>query len=225
MAMKLQVPPRDEPLLARFIQMSPEEVASLLQSLREAQPSLDLDQLAGSIADRLAVDRGQTTEVIRFLANLSIARQALGLPIDEFVSELRTAIEAAGKEDLFPADWGSFQAAIADALSGDNALAVSSKALDISSDNERNYLYARVLTNIRPIFRSDVEQEPIAMAAVHTLKIGYHHQGEYRDFFVTLDRKDLEKLSDLLQRAIKKEASLKALMGDRNITFLEVKPT
>lgn len=223
MAMKLQVPPRDEPLLARFIQMAPEEVASLLQSLREEQPSLDIEELADSIANRFGLDRGQVGEVVRFLSNLSIARQAFGMPIDEFVTELRSAIETAGKKNLFPGDWASFEATVSEALSGDNALAISSKALDTSSDNERNYCYARVLTDLRPIFRADVEQAPVAMVAVHTLKIVHHNQGEHRDFFVTLDLKDLEQLSELLQRAIKKESSLKALMADKNLTFLEVK--
>src|SRR5262245_22179994 len=98
MAMKLQVPPHDEPLLAKFIQMSPEEVASLLQTLREEQPSLDIEQLADAIADQLTLDRAKTSEAIRFLANLSIARQTLGMPIDKFVTELRAAIEAADKK-------------------------------------------------------------------------------------------------------------------------------
>jgi DNA-binding Lrp family transcriptional regulator len=223
MAMKLQVPPRDEPLLARFIQMSPAEVASLLQTLREEQPSLDIEQLVDAIADRLSLDRGKTSEAIRFLANLSFARQALGMPIDEFVTELRAAIETAGKKDLFPGDWETFQTAVTEALSGDNALAVSSKALEILGDNEKNYCYARVLTDLRPVFRSDVEQAPVAMVAVHALKIAYHQEGEHRDFFISLDRADLEKLSELIQRAIKKEESLKALMGKKDITFLEVK--
>ncbi len=223
MAMKLQVPPRDEPLLAKFIQMSPEEVASLIQSLREEQPTLDIEQLADSIADRLSLDRGRTNEALRFLANLSIARQTLGMPIDEFVAELRTAIETTGKKDLSPGDWRDFQTAVTEVLSGDNALAVSSKALDISSDTERAYCYARVLTDLRPIFRANVEQAPAAMVAVHTLKIVYHGDGKHRDFFVTLDRADLEQLSDLLQRALKKEASLKALVSEKSITFLEVK--
>ena len=223
MSFELQVPARDEPLLEKFIAMSSEEVRSLLKSLDEERPTLNLEDLAESIADRLSANRVQIRETLLFLTNLSMARQALGMSVDEFVVELRAAIEARGKHRLIPEDWDSFQSTIRQALSSET-LAISARARDVLSDHERIYRYARVLTDLRPVFRTEVEGAPAAMVAVHTLKIEYHQDRKPYNFFVAMDRPDVEKLIELLQRALKKEDSLKALAKERSIVFLEVKP-
>jgi hypothetical protein len=131
-------------------------------------------------------------------------------------------MEASGKADLKPADWTAFQETITEALSQESALAVSSKALDVMQDHARVFCYGRVLTDLRPIFKAEVEQGPSAFVAVHTLKIAYHEGGEHQELFVALDRNDIKQLADLLSRALKKEEALRSLASQRDLKILEV---
>jgi len=220
---KLQLPERYEPYLAEFLSLTPRELATFLRTIREEEPDLAGSKLAATITDRLSIARKRVDQVIRLLAGLQAARENLGLSVEDFVAELRAAIEASGKPDLLPKDWPSFQAAITEALSAESALAISSKALDVMLDHERFFCSARVLTDLRPVFKSGAEQEPPAFVTIHTLKIVYHESDDkHREFFVALDRNDVKRLTDLLGRALKKEESLKALTADKGIKILEV---
>lgn len=222
MPVKLKVPDRYAPALAEFLRLSPQELAGFLRTIREEQPNLALSELAETIATRLSIDKARIEEIIRLLTSLQMAQEGLGLSVGDLVAQLRAAMEASGKEELSHPDWAGFQEAIADALSEETALAVSSKALDVMQDHAKIYCYGRILTDLRPIFKADVSQEPSAFVAVHTLKLAYHEAGEHKEFFVALDRSDVKQLADLLARALKKEEALKALTQNKGLKILEV---
>jgi hypothetical protein len=223
MPVKLRIPEQQAPSLAEFLRLSPSDLAALLQSIRDEQPSLALSELTDAIAARLSLDRKRVDDIVVLLTSLEMVKEGRGLPVREFVAELRAAMEASGRDDLQPADWGTFQKAIEEALSDEGALAISTKALGVMSEHARTYCEGRVLTDLRPVFRSNVDQEPIAFIPVHTLKIAYHENaGKHREFFVAMDRSDVKKLAALLERALKKEESLKTLAAEKGLKVLEV---
>lgn len=88
----------------------------------------------------------------------------------DFVSSVRGAMERSGKTELQSSDWHGFESSLKEVLASDSALSASAKAVGLLNDNPRNYLFGRVLTDMRPVFGVSVEEEPIAMAIVHTLK-------------------------------------------------------
>jgi len=222
MPVKLRIPEEQAPSLAEFLRLSPSDLAALLQGLREEQPSLALTELTEAIASRLSIERKRIDEIVVLLASLELVKEGRGLPVNEFVAELRAAMEASGREELRPEDWNSFQAAIEEALSDESALAISTKAMGVMRDHARIFCDGRVLTDLRPIFRSNVDQEPLAFVAVHTLKVIYHENGKHREFFVAMDRNDVKKLASLLERAARKEESLKALTAEKGLRVFEV---
>ena len=223
MPVKLKVPDKYQPYLAEFANLSPEVMAALVEGLRDARPSLELDEFAESIANRLSIDSARARRFVELLSSLHAVREGMGGGVEDFLAELRAAVEATGSAEMQPADWEAFQRTIADALAADTALSVSAKALDVMTDHQRVFLYARVLTDLRPIFRLDVAAAPAAMVAVHHLKIVCREDGVPREFFVTLDRADLATLVESLQRALEKEKSLRALAENKSLTLLEVK--
>jgi hypothetical protein len=218
---KLRIPARQAPSLAEFLRLSPADVAALVQALREEQPRLALAELTEAIAARLSIERERIDELVDLLAGLEIVKEGRNLPVKEFVAELRAAMESSGRQELQAADWTAFQTSIEAALSDDSALALSTKALGVMQDHAKIFCAGRVLTDLRPVFRSNAEQEPFAFVAVHTLKIGYHEAGEHREFFVAMDQSDVRLLAALLERAIKKENSLKSVMIGRGLKLLE----
>lgn len=221
MPIKLTIPDPYTASLAEFLRLAPQELAAFLGALREEKPTLEASALARSLEARLSLGGTKVQDIVRLLASLYIARDPIEEEVGEFVAALRTAAESSGKEELQTADWESYQSAIIEALSSDTALAVAAKAAGVMSDHARVFCHARILTDLRPIFESDVEQAPAALVTIHTLKIVYHEEGVHREFFVAMDGRDAGQLSALLDRAFKKENSLKALSAAKGITFLE----
>lgn len=221
MPQKLTIPERYTSSLAELTQLSPEELSALLRAVHDGKPTLGLAALTESIAQALSIDRKRMGRIVQILAELQGVREGFGLSISDFVDELRNAIEATGKPELRPADWPAFETAVTEALSGENALAISSKARSVINEYPKVYCSARVLTDLRPVFKSDVEKGPAAFVVTHTLKIIYHENEEHREVFVAIDPEDLSDLVIQLERAVKKEASLKALSAGKDILILE----
>lgn len=224
MAIKLQVPPMYVPLLADLLTLPPEAMKNLRDSLQEAQPSLAFEKLADVLSERVSIDAPRARRIIDLLSSLNVAREGLGTHQEEFIAELRAAMEQSDREDLHTSDWTSFEELLREALSVDNSLSLSSKAADVLTDHPRLFWYARTLTDLRSVFRAEVEQSPAAMVIVHTLKIGYREASDNREFFIALDSVDVKELIGQLERALAKEESLKALATEKGISVLEVKP-
>jgi hypothetical protein len=223
MAIKLKIPERYASSIAELVRLSPEDLAAFLRAAREKSPSLALIELTNSIADQLSIDRKLMGEIVRTLSDLQTVREGFGFSVEDFVAELRSAIEASGKEDLLPRDWASFENVISEALSGDNAIAIASKAQSVAREYQNIFCSGRILTDLRAIFKSDIDQAPAAFVVVHTLKIVYHEDDAHKEFFVSLDNGDLGKFTVQIERALKKETSLREHMAAKGILVLEEK--
>lgn len=220
MALKIRVPERYSPSLEEFVHLPPAKVAELLASLREEQPSLEVEELVQSISRRLTLDAGKVRELLLLLSSLVTTRESYGVGVDEFVEALHAAMETAG---IVPPDWTVFEGAMGEALSSDSAVSLSFKAIDLLNDHQRVYWYARILTDLRPVFRAEVANQPAAMAVVHTLKLGYREDDSAHDFFIAMDSIDVKGLINVLERAVKKEESLRALAEQKGFAILEIK--
>lgn len=146
----------------------------------------------------------QAVEVVR---DLSLVRAVAEVEIDEFVDDLRDAITFALSDRLSEPERSLLTTRMRELLS-QPAVSAPAKARSLLIDHANYLCKARVFTDVRPVFGSDVEQTPTTALVVHTLKISYHQGAAIRDFFVVLDRKDLDELSALLERAKAKEKTL-----------------
>ena len=98
----------------------------------------------------------------------------------------------------------------------------AAKADDLRAEVERNYCDARILTDLRAGFRKTVDDSPSMMVVLHNLRIGYHDdRGDHREFYVSLDAKDLRNLQEAIERAQKKSVALKNLVKSANIAVVE----
>jgi hypothetical protein len=226
MAKKLRIPEEYAPGLAEFLKLSSGDLAALLAALRDAKPTLKRADLARSIEQVLSWGGSKVWTIVRLLSSLYAAREqadrAEEEEVSDFVTELIAAAERSGKKELSPADWEPYYEALIEILSKDTALAVATKATSVMTDHARVFCHCRVLTDLRPIFESDVGKGPAAIVGIHTLKVVYHEENEHREFFVAMDRDDVKELAAHLDRALKKEETLKALCADTPLLFLEV---
>src|SRR6476661_2688682 len=197
----LQIPSQYVPALAAFLRLTPDDLTAFLEALHTESPTLKLEDLADSVAPRLSLEPRIVTELLNLLGSLYLARETLGTELGDFVSGIRGAMERSGKAELKPSDWNTFEDSLKDALSSGSALSASAKAIGVLSDHPKAFLSSRVLTDLRPIFGSSVDEEPEASVIFHTLKITYREGRKTKEFFIAMDGADLETLSDVLSRA------------------------
>lgn len=87
-----------------------------------------------------------------------------------------------------------------------DALRVKQKALNLAVSQERLFTSCRILTDIRPVY-SDADNVPTNISAAfvfHTFKISFIEDDESKDFYISLDADDLEKLKSTVDRALNK---------------------
>jgi hypothetical protein len=91
-------------------------------------------------------------------------------------------------------------------------------AVDLLTQNERNYGEARVFSDIRPIFGEAVVEAPTGAVIVETLQLRtWAKDGSSETIAVAMDESDLRELRDVLDRALTKTETLKSML-DRHGT-------
>jgi hypothetical protein len=85
-------------------------------------------------------------------------------------------------------------------------------------DNEHNFKFSKVLTDIRSVFDSS-EDKPLSDGAViiHNLKITYEDvDGRNKDFFLALDTDDIQQIQKTLEKATKKTTHLISKLNNQS---------
>jgi hypothetical protein len=104
-----------------------------------------------------------------------------------------------------------------------DAFRISSKAIDLQLEYERVFCRARVLTDMRPVFSSNVGEGPKGAVLVHVLHLTYHpadNLAAHREFQIALDASDLKKLKTVIERAEEKQKVLEATLKAAGIPRL-----
>jgi len=221
--MPLRIPPRFEKSLADLIAMPRDKRQRLRELIRTSPPVLDRDKLATDIASTTELAKAKAATIVSML--MSLYRVIQDTPIDEFVEELCDAARTSRKVEAKEVDWSSLKQDFTALLSCDETFGLTAKAFDIRKQHPHVYCTARILTDIRPVFRQDPEAAPVAAFVTHALRISSHDEGDFsgvKDFFVSLDADDLRELRKLIDRALMKEASLKSLIQTSDVQYLDL---
>lgn len=230
MTIDLTIPESQKRALAKLVSLRPEQRRALREAVSAARPRLLIQDFIAGIAPSAVLPEKDLLAVIEMLSSLYIELDRHGITSHEIAKQVSDLAQAESSPDLQPADgnWKSFADDLAGLLSLGGTLGVTSKANEIKLAHERVFCDARILTDLRPVYQTNVEDGPAAGIIVHTLKVTYHerltgHEGNpsTEDFYVALDKEDISRLSELMTRALRKEESLKKIARERDLDVLE----
>jgi hypothetical protein len=227
--MALTVPPLQVAHIKKFLELPDEKLAGFLGALSKAGPQFNVADLASEVSSHLELPSELVGGIVGVLGSLYLTKNAEDIPTGPFIDQIVfSALKKAGTFSAENADseWERLRKFLSSALSLEKTLGTAAKAGHILTQHERIFANARILTDIRPIFHQNVTDKPEAALIIHMLRMTQRDsQGRLLDQYFALDSNDIRKIKVLIDRAIKKEETLKKLMKSANVSVLDPKDT
>ncbi len=223
--MYFTVPHRDVASLRELLKLEDEQVSSLLTALSKSPPEFNFRDLAVRVSAPASNISFEVTQgIILVLVSLYRTADKREVPIAEFLdndalpSFSEAGVFTSGDKDR---EWHRLRSFLLAALSEERSVGTAAKAGPVQTDHDHIFSGARILTDLRPIYHLNVAETLSAATVVHMLKIT--HRDNYQrkfDSYFALDSNDLEAIKGLIERAQKKEETLRQAMKDTGVTIL-----
>jgi hypothetical protein len=191
------------------------------------------------VSHRTRIPRRISEGVVQALAALYVTRENQAVPLERFVDEQVApalkgglvaqpekpdAVAIARIADEVEVRWTKLRSFLMVALALDDTVGAAAKAGPVMTEHERIFQDARVLTDLRPIFHPDLSERPHTAVVVHMLRLTTRDIfGEQNAQYFALDSNDIRFIRQLMDRAIKKEDTLKKLMEGSGVEVIAPK--
>jgi hypothetical protein len=162
------------------------------------------------------VDGQHLMDTVRWMYEMRVSAE---VPITEFVTDVCEALTEYG--ELASTATPSLSERLATILDLE-ALTIRAKALTLYGEQANVFCSTRILTDLRPVFGTNVSDPPPACIIAHTLRFDYHGaQGRMEEFWLALASEDLVELRIAIDRAETKAKSLRGVLEKANLKFLD----
>lgn len=220
---ELKIPKENEKGLKALVTLDDESVRELVSALGQVSPVLYSPELSSKVASKIdAISRNDLDNVLDVLLPLYLLRERHSVSTTEIVEDVLRAMDRSDNEELklSGARREHFKERLIELLDVES-VGVGAKALEVLFENQRSFLGVRIVTEVRPIFGSRLEDPPAGALVVHMLKITYREQGQDKDFFVALDTTDVGTLRGVLDRADLKAESLRSFLEGTRVSYVD----
>jgi hypothetical protein len=208
-----------------LVDLPEKDLEALVGALRVTSPTLLVTDMSAGVAQTTGIAETVVRTILRLLGSLARGRAAAHQSVEVFLPGVRRTL-AAGQAlttDELEKHWPRISRHIADALNT-KAISISSKAMSVLVSNERVLCNSRVLSDMRPVFDDDIE--PAGFLILHQLKLAFHDNDDYDRtsyIYLALERSDLVRLKDSIDRALKKHSKIEALARKCELPVLSTK--
>lgn len=207
--MPVNIPERYQKGFEKIATAEDRAINSLLKALQPSSTIMNVDDLVKKAARSSDLEQQDAFEVFRAVLSLYSLRDYENLSTDELISELGDAFQVSQKpKDISDEQIEIFKSRIELFLKIDDPLDVSYKASRLLIEYEHILLNTRILTDIRPIFKSNLNEGLSGVIVAHILRLLYRDAKGDKELFVALDSKDVSLLLEQAKRALQKEEVL-----------------
>jgi len=225
--MPLSVPPPHVAHVKKLLELQEDSVNAFIAALAKAKPHFNLRDLGDEVSQVSNLPRELVSGVVQVLGSLYLTKDSQDTPLKNFVDEgVQDALKASNAfdKDRMEEQWAKLRQFLLSGLSLEDTLGTAAKAGYVHTQHERIFFNARIMTDVRHIFHQDVAEKPQAALLVHMLRITERdNQGHKWDKYFALDSNDLRKMRALIDRALKKEETLKQLTEKSGVALIDPK--
>jgi len=211
------IPDKYKPGFELLIKLDQSSRDSLLSQLKSTSGSIDTDTLSTKLKIS-TLKENEVKQILDAISSMFIFKESTEYTTDEFTSELKGALyETKIKELETKKEFESFVRELLNLT--DTPFYLNAKAKHLTHENNYTILDSRIFTDIRPIFTEDKDCKLRGYTILHNLKLEYSEGSHYKEAFFTLDKDDLEKLKENINRAETKEKVIREGTKDKNINI------
>ena len=214
--LEFRVPDQIKPVITRILELDPKDFQDLLEALEAAQPSLDVKRFADKVSAVLSNRLEGVVEIVRALDSMNHARLRTDQSVESFVQAIIGSLESQFQDGFDRAESLRKISSLLEA----QALLISARASDLQHDFDRVFISAKIVSDLRTVFDQNGDKIHGAMV-IHNLSITHVHEGEFKTFYVAMDRSDIAKLRTVLDRADVKSSALRNSVEKAGRRFLE----
>lgn len=212
---RLNIPERNRDALTRLLTLRADQFDQLIAGLQAQPATLDLPSRLTRTIAIAEVSKADLDQITSAVLSLCLVRWLHNVSLDTFVKDVSEAIQS-----FNPLGGSDESTRRLRKIFNVEPLTIASKALTIFTDYQRTLHGAKVLTDVRYVFRSEPEQEPYGAVIAHLLKLSYHEDGDHKEFFVAMDGADVTRLKAVLKRAEAKAKTLRRKLDVAQTTYL-----
>jgi hypothetical protein len=226
---RIQIPKKYRYGIKKIITLDSAVFENLIDALRNSNPSFHLKNLADTVSLKIKekgienLTKDDLLNILEAIVSLYPLQAYSSLTLEDLASSLGEAVaELEDFPNVTEEQKKIFEARITTLLSINGALDVASKVGELLLEYEHLFLSSRIITDIRPVFDSDLNKIPAGALIVHTLKLEYKQGNEEKDFYIALDTNDVKKMREQLDRAEQKAKSIKLMLNQAQVSYLDV---
>jgi|GEM_PF-602568 len=223
---RLTLPRWHQDAVQSLLDIEDDQHQNLVTTLAATAPTMSRTRFAREVSNSSGLRFNEVDQLVSLLVSLYTVRANLNITIPDFVEAFRDVVQE-GVEEQRIAGTDQQIARIPDRLAPllelEETVGVLSKAGYLWSQHENVFSDAQILTDIRPVFRSDAREPPAAAVITHKLRITYSTPEEHqsRDIFIALDTADLGLLRRAINRAEEKSKTLATVLKPTMMRLLE----
>jgi len=219
--MKFQIPEIFKPGFIALSALSKKDFDALLETIRSLPVGVGVREFQEALRKTSLEDTNEISKTIFSLGNL-LNSTSIEISVEELSKDLADSFEEESDDQVTVDEKQDLIGKLVKILSSEN-LNHTFKALNLISENDQIFREARIISDVRVIFNDDLKASTRSGVIIHRLKIEYQKNQSVKDFYLSLDSGDLQKLRKQIDRAIEKEKILKSDYS--NIKFIEISDT
>lgn len=219
---RLRIPPQYESGLIKIGKLREVSFRELIDLLATTPATLQHRELVEQLNNNIeALSKDDLGDILGTLVSLSRTQILTELTMPKVAEYVCEAMEESQNEELRQSakECEDLKSRLI-ALLNIESVACLGKAVQVISDHDKVFISARTLSDIRPVFGTNLEDVPKGAAIIHSLTIDYQHRRRRDTFCVAMDCEDIEALIATLSRAISKAKGMKKLLLESNVSFL-----
>jgi len=199
----------------RMARLSDKNRSTLAQAIQQVQPALGEAALAEQIPPVAeTMDEEDVRLMVWTLLQLSTGSDAMGMSPNRFAELVVDSLEVS--EDDKPDGFARWLGGVLES----RAVVLSAKAMNVFLDHDHTFSQARILTDVRAVWKDGADSDPEVGVIYHLLKLIYREGRHTQQIFLAMDSNDLQLLKDAVERAQTKERTLQHWLGQKGVNLL-----
>jgi hypothetical protein len=195
----------------------------LLNAITEVNPFVNIDSIVLELSAQIEeISIHDLEEIVRAIRSIYSLRTQENLKNSEIIIGLSNSLSQDDAfSELSSEELASFEQRMNKILEIDGSISISSKAMSLLQEYDSMFLNSRIVTDIRPVFKTETKEGIAGALVVHTLRISYQDASGSQEFYVALDANDVKKLLEQLSQSLVEADVIQSMLDKTQILYLD----